>query len=82
MGPPPVGYYRDHDVAGEVNRKGEKLRRIFDDASAAGVGLAARMDIDFTPVGHLGLHEQRQIFARETISTASCPSGLRSPARC
>jgi len=80
-----LGYYRDHDVAGDVNRKGEKLRRIFDDASAAagltgrGVGLAARMDVDFTPVGHLGLHEQRQIFARETIKRGVLPVRVAFP---
>jgi glutamate-1-semialdehyde 2,1-aminomutase len=78
-------YYRDHDVAGDVNRKGERLRRIFDGASAAAgltgraVGLAARMDIDFTPVGHLGLHEQRQIFARETIRHGVLPVRVAFP---
>jgi len=81
-------YYRDHDVAGDVNRKGEKLRQIFNDASAAtgltgrGVGLAARMDLDFTPVGHLGTHEQRHIFARETIKRGVLPVRSRCPARC
>jgi acetylornithine/succinyldiaminopimelate/putrescine aminotransferase len=78
-------YYRDHDVAGEVNRKGERLRRIFNDASAAagltgrGIGLAARMDLDFTPVGRLGLHEQRQIFARETIKHGVLPVRVALP---
>jgi glutamate-1-semialdehyde 2,1-aminomutase len=78
-------YYRDHDVAGDVNRKGEQLRQIFNDASAAagltgrGVGLAARMDLDFTPVGHLGIHEQRQIFARETIKYGVLPVRVAFP---
>jgi glutamate-1-semialdehyde aminotransferase len=78
-------YYRDHDVAGDVNRKGEKLRQIFNHASAAaglsgrGVGIAARMDVDFTPVGHLGLHEQRQIFARETIRHGVLPVRVAFP---
>jgi glutamate-1-semialdehyde 2,1-aminomutase len=78
-------YYRDHDVAGDVRRKGEKLRKIFNDASAAagltgrGVGLAARMDLDFTPVGHLGLHEQRIIFARETIKRGVLPVRVAFP---
>jgi glutamate-1-semialdehyde aminotransferase len=78
-------YYRDHDVAGEVNRKGEKLRRIFDDASSSagltgrGVGLAARMDIDFTPVGRLGTHEQRHVFARETIKRGVLPVRVAFP---
>jgi acetylornithine/succinyldiaminopimelate/putrescine aminotransferase len=78
-------YYRDHDVAGDVMRKGEKLRRIFNDASAAagltgrGVGLAARLDLDFTPVGHLGLHEQRIIFARATIEHGVLPIRVAFP---
>jgi glutamate-1-semialdehyde aminotransferase len=78
-------YYRDHDVAADVNRKGEKLRQIFDGASAAagltgrGVGMAARMDLDFTPVGPLGIHEQRQIFARETIKHGVLPVRVALP---
>jgi glutamate-1-semialdehyde aminotransferase len=78
-------YYRDHDVAADVNRKGEKLRQIFNHASAAagltgrGVGLAARMDLDFTPVGHLGTREQRHIFARETIKRGVLPVRVAFP---
>ena len=78
-------HYRDHDVAGGVMRKGEKLRRIFNNASAAAgltgraVGLAARLDLDFTPVGHLGLHEQRQIFARATIKRGVLPIRVAFP---
>ncbi len=78
-------YYRDHDVAGVVARRGEQLRAIFNDASAAAgltgraVGLAARMDLDFTPVGHLGIHEQRQIFARETMKRGVLPVRVAFP---
>jgi hypothetical protein len=37
------------------------------------------MDIDFAPVGHLGLHEQRQIFARETIRHGVLPVRVAFP---
>ena len=78
-------HYRDHDVAGTVARRGEQLRRMFDDASAAAgltgraVGLAARLDLDFTPVGRLGIHEQRQVFARETIRHGVLPVRVAFP---
>ena len=80
-----LAYYRDHDVAGDVNRKGEQLRRIFDEGSAAvgltgrGVGLAARMDIDFAPVPRLEPHEQRHVFARETIKHGVLPVRVAFP---
>jgi glutamate-1-semialdehyde aminotransferase len=78
-------HYRDHDVAGTVHRRGEQLRAIFDEASAAAglpgraVGLAARMDLDFVPEGRLGLHEQRQVFARETIKHGVLPIRVAFP---
>ena len=78
-------HYRDHDVAGTVARRGEQLRRMFDDAAAAAgltgraVGLAARLDLDFTPVGRLGIHEQRQVFARETIRHGILPVRVAFP---
>ena len=72
-------YYRDHDVAGEVDRRGHQLRLIFNEASAAaglkgcGIGLPARLDLDFIPVGALGCHEQRQIFARALLERGVLP---------
>jgi glutamate-1-semialdehyde aminotransferase len=78
-------HYRDHDVAGDVNRKGERLRTIFDDAAAAvgltgrAIGMAARLDFDFTTVGHLTVHEQRHIFARETIKRGVLPVRVAFP---
>ncbi len=78
-------HYRDHDVAGDVRRKGERLREIFDGACGAagiagrGVGLAARLDLEFMPVGHLGWHEQRQIFARATIERGVLPVRVAFP---
>ncbi len=78
-------HYRDNDVAGTVQRRGEELRAIFDEASAAAglpgraVGFAARMDLDFVPAGLLGLHEQRIIFARETIKHGVLPIRVALP---
>jgi hypothetical protein len=85
MVPSFAGYTKQFLPFNDVARKGEKLRTIFNDASAAagltgrGVGLAVRMDLDFTPVGHLGTHEQRHIFARETIKRGVLPVRVALP---
>jgi hypothetical protein len=73
-------YYRDHDVAGDVTRKGEVLRRLFNEAStAAGLrglacGLAGRLDLDFVPVGSIGTHEQRIVFGRALLERGLLPA--------
>jgi glutamate-1-semialdehyde aminotransferase len=74
-----VQYYRDHDVAGEVARKGEMLRSLFNDAAAAAglssraVGPPARMDLDFWPVGGVGTMDQQAVFARGLLSHGVLP---------
>lgn len=72
-------YYRDHDVAGDVARKGEILRGLFDDAAATaglagrGVGLSARFDLDFWPVGSATTMDQQVVFGRALLEQGVLP---------
>lgn len=72
-------YYRDHDVAGEVTRRGEMLRRLFDDACAAAglpgraVGLPGRLDLDLGPWWMETTHQQRIVFARGLLERGVLP---------
>lgn len=84
-----VQYYRDHDVAGTVARKGEVLRSLFNDAAAAAglnsraVGPPARMDLDFWPVGEpgaqVGTMEQQAVFSRGLIEHGVLPVRVALP---
>jgi acetylornithine/succinyldiaminopimelate/putrescine aminotransferase len=72
-------YYRDHDVAGTVTRKGEILRRLYDEAPAAaglpgrGVGLPGRLDIA-GPAGCRPLTTSASS-SRVACSAACCRAG-------
>jgi glutamate-1-semialdehyde aminotransferase len=74
-----VQYYRDHDVAGAVARKGEMLRTLFNDAAAAAgigsraVGPSARFDLDFWPVGDVGTMDQQAVFGRALLEHGVLP---------
>ena len=78
-------YYRDHDVAGEVARKGEILRSLFNDASAAAglsgraVGLAARLELDFWPVGSATTLDQQIVFWRALLERGVLPVRVALP---
>ncbi len=78
-------HYRDHDVAGDVTRKGEVLRRLYNEASAAaglsgrGVGLASRMDIDFPDANIFGTHAQRTVFGRALLERGVLPVRVAFP---
>jgi len=72
-------YYRDHDVAGEVARKGETIRGLFNAASAAaglsgrGVGPPARFELDFWPVGSASTVDQQLVFFRACLEHGVLP---------
>lgn len=72
-------HYRDHDVAGQVARRGELLRGFFDEAAAdaglAGraVGFSARLDLDFWPVGGVDTVEQQMVFGRTLLAHGVLP---------
>lgn len=72
-------YYRDHDVAGEVARKGEIIRALFNDAAAAaqlsgrGVGPPSRFDLDFWPVGFANTVDQQMVFFRALLERGVLP---------
>jgi glutamate-1-semialdehyde 2,1-aminomutase len=72
-------YYRDHDVAGEVARKGEMIRGLFNDASAAagligrGVGPPSRFELDFWPVGSATTFDQQVVFFRALVERGVLP---------
>ena len=78
-------YYRDHDVAAEVARKGEILRSLFNDASAAAglsgraVGLAARLELDFWPVGSATTLDQQIVFWRALLERGVLPVRVALP---
>ncbi len=78
-------YYRDHDVAGEVARKGEILRGLFDEAAAAAglsgraVGLASRLDLDFWPVGPVTTLDQQVVFGRALLERGVLPVRVALP---
>lgn len=72
-------YYRDHDVAGEVARKGESLRALFNAAAATAglsgraIGLASRFDLDFWPVGAATTLDQQVVFGRALLERGVLP---------